>query len=144
MNNSNFLLVMQALLVSGKGVRFSANGKSMEPIIRSGDFITISPISEQLNQGDIVAVVSKDFRLIIHRIVAIVNDLYYIKGDNLYNIDGVFSRGEILGIITKIEHKSNRLTIGNKSVHKIIATLSRKNWINPVYNLFLHILQKCG
>lgn len=90
-------------------------GSSMEPRISQGDRVVIlvkeSP-EFHLSVGD-VAVYVHEQRLIAHRVIAIQNDMYLFKGDNVPHIDQMVSEDEIFG--------------------KVIGTVERHN----VFGLFL-------
>ncbi len=67
---NHFLLVSRELLAQGKTVRFQAKGWSMQPTIRDGDFVTVSPEGVQsVSIGDIVLVVDAEGKALVHRII---------------------------------------------------------------------------
>ena len=76
--------------------------ESMEPEIKSGDFIIISE-EEFYNVGDIVTYVDEENMLVTHRIIEIDEKNFIAKGDNNNIADNKVSKDRILG---KVSYKS--------------------------------------
>jgi signal peptidase I len=140
--------LLSATLARGAPFRFSAKGSSMNPFIKDGDAITISPLrTTDLGDGDVVAF--KRFgtdRLVIHRIVGIRNGLFLIQGDNISGTDGVIPAAELLGRVTKVERKGRNCRIGLGPERRLIALFSRFGLlvmlllpIRKIYRLFVRI-----
>ena len=91
-------------LEEGKTIKCRPHGNSMEPIIKSGQLVTISPIKERLKVGDIVLCRVKG-NVYLHFIKQITyytaGIVFYIIGNNKGYINGATQ--SIFGILTKIE-----------------------------------------
>ena len=103
-NNDFFALVAQELADNGK-VRFRVKGVSMQPLLRNErDEVLVEKDPDSLKKGDIVL-----FRFhggyILHRIYAVQDGVYRIKGDNTYGAKEYCRREDILGKVTRIYRK---------------------------------------
>lgn len=107
--------------------RFRVNGFSMSPFIQDNDIITISPAwDSRIELGRPVGFIHPmTKKLIIHRVVGRKNGGYVIKGDNIFQIDGLIPKKDILGCVTKIERGGKSVRIGLGLLCLAIAFLSR-------------------
>jgi len=116
-------------------VKIQCRGFSMSPFIKDKDTVVIKAIDSQthFSVGDIVAVINSiKKRAIIHRIIRIKKDLYQIKGDNLINDDGWYSKKNIIGIIDSVAGKETRNFTKSLRLNKWIALGSRSGLLNRV------------
>ena len=77
------LLLISILLVSGK-LRYYAltiGSDSMKNTINKGDIVILDKKKENIQEGDIIAY-WKDGRIIVHRVVQVIEKKYRTKGDN--------------------------------------------------------------
>lgn len=92
-------------LLKGETVKFRPHGNSMTPIIKSGQKVTLVPVTEKmiLKVGDIVycKVQGREF---LHLISAIKDDHYQIS-NNHGHINGWTPLKKIYGILIKMELK---------------------------------------
>lgn len=118
---------VELLLAKNASARLTVKGFSMFPFIRDNDVITISPFTQgNYSAGRIVAFVHpKTRKLVIHRIVGVEKGKYLVKGDNLYQPDGLVPKGDILGYVTKVERNNAAVMLGTKRFPCAIAFLSR-------------------
>jgi signal peptidase I len=109
--------LIEAVHEKGASFRFQARGRSMTPAIRDGDFITVSPLSESLpRRGDVLAFRHPEQpRMLVHRVLHVREKKYFIKGDNCYEADGWVPAENILGIVTKVEHRGKPCFWPNRS-----------------------------
>ena len=147
-SNPGFTELLKEVLLKGKPFRFQAAGYSMSPFIRSGDLITISPVSDPLRIGDIVAFINPcNNKLSVHRIISKVPNGYLLRGDNSPKEDGIVLLNEIFGRVIHIERNGRRVRLGLGSERIIIAFLSRYNWLIVLLSPFRRIkmlLKKAG
>jgi phage repressor protein C with HTH and peptisase S24 domain len=89
-------------LQGGEVVKIRPRGNSMQPRIRSGQLVTISPDTEELNKGDIVMcrVKGRDY---LHLIKAVSSNGRYQIGNNRGGVNGWVGSGAIFGVATRIE-----------------------------------------
>ena len=72
-------------------------GTSMYPYIKPGDYLVIDPTPESIDLGEVVAYYHEG-KLIGHRVVAITDEGYILKGDNNPQPDPwIVKRDEIVG-----------------------------------------------
>jgi signal peptidase I len=133
--NDTFAELMRAVLATGNTFRFSANGISMFPCIRNGDLITIAPITNKLQVGDIVAAQSNRNPLLVHRIIRNSPTGFSLKGDNSDAMDGMFPINSILGKVVEVERNHKSITLGVKFGNPIFSFLSKINLIVPIMQL---------
>jgi signal peptidase I len=103
--------LLSAVHEKGADFRFKASGWSMFPIIRHGDFITLSP-PEDIKPvcGDVLAFCHPESgKLIIHRVIEVSQESFLAKGDNSLDPDGLIPNANVLGVVTRVER--NRIAI---------------------------------
>jgi signal peptidase I len=141
--NEEFAELMSAVLLTGTPFRFQASGSSMDPFIKIGDVITVTPpTGKGARFGDIVAFTNlSNGRLAVHRVVRYAKDRILVKGDNSPQPDGWIGQPQILGCVTSIERPGRPVRFGLGSGRRIIAFLSRYNLLIPVIRIFWPVLR---
>lgn len=124
--------LLKATLAKDLYFRFKVKGFSMSPFIRDNDVVTLSPLfNSRIDFGRAVAFIHpKTERLAIHRIINKIGDCYLIKGDCVFNADGLIPRESILGCVSKIERRSKRVFFGLGFERIIIAFLSQTRFLS--------------
>ncbi len=89
--------VIRAALGRGQRVRLTANGSSMIPFIRDGDVVELEPLHAAWTLGDIVLAESAAGHYVIHRIVRLVGDHVWLRGDAQPQHEGPLPRQAVLG-----------------------------------------------
>lgn len=99
----------------------------MAPLIRDGDVLTVAPLDQrEPRAGDVVAFVTpREGRLAIHRVVARVEAGWVLRGDNAPHADGIVLRGDMLGVVTRVEREGRAVRLGLGPEAVVIAMLSR-------------------
>jgi len=145
-SNEELVDIITATLTKGASTRMKALGSSMNPFIRCGDILTISPLSKaSIGVGKATAFTCvKRKRLTVHRAIKKEGNGYIIKGDNCGDPDGLVSLNNILGVITKVERDNRRIFFGLGAERFIIAFLSRRGWLPFVYRFKIFILKNTG
>ena len=82
------------LLAKGEQVRLVARGGSMRPLIREGDRLVLDPRLDGAPVGSVVLKVVGG-QWLVHRIIARLGALRYLKGDALPKADGWFRLDEL-------------------------------------------------
>ena len=77
-------------------------GDSMFPIIREGDLLVINAVTEPLKVGDVPLYKRDSGQYIMHRIVALKNGKYTMKGDNRAIAEKGITARHIIGVLTGI------------------------------------------
>lgn len=106
-----FAELCASLLQVGTSIRFSAQGDSMLPSLRSGDTLICEPVEgRQLRVGDVVFFITADGQGIFHRIIRTrrqnASPFFLVQADNALKPDGWKSAGEILGRVNHITRAS--------------------------------------
>ncbi len=128
--SARFAELLTAVLDRGVPFRFQANGHSMFPFIRDGDFLIITPKPERLHLGDVAAYInSHNNRLTVHRVIGIDQNSYLICGDDCPEPDGAVSHADILGRVIQVEHHGRRMWLGLGIERVVIAFLSKCGWL---------------
>jgi signal peptidase I len=99
------IAILMARKMLNLGTWITTCGDSMYPIIPRGSKVYIKSGSEGIKKGDIV-VFGAEGNLLIHRVVKIFienSSVYYqTKGDNVFYLDPVISKSNIMGSVEKI------------------------------------------
>jgi hypothetical protein len=134
LSGPGLLDLLRAVLDKGAPFRFGALGFSMSPYIQDGDVVTVSPCAAPaIRRGDVVAFVSPCHeRLALHRVVAVGQQAYLVKGDNTCEEDGWISPARILGRVTRVERDGRPVRLGLGAERVLIAFLSRRAWLEPL------------
>jgi len=119
-----FEATLRDLLSSGHAARFRAEGDSMHPVIRGGDYVQVVPCAaSELQRGDIILAATAR-GLTAHRIVRISRRGIVTRGDNSLRADPAVDAANVLGRITIIEEITGHSRPFDKSV-KIISLAAR-------------------
>ena len=108
------IVLLRAVLDKNKPFRFRAKGFSMTPFLKDGDGITISPLSDASPRlGDVMACIHPaDGTLLVHRVVKQNGAAWLIQGDNAAETDGLLTKADMLGRVTRIERGGKRIFFG--------------------------------
>lgn len=90
-------------LKQGEVCKVTGYGQSMTPILKSGQSVICEPVTEDtvLNKNDIV-LCKVSGRYYLHKISAIKNKVRYQISNNHGHVNGIITRNNIYGIVTKI------------------------------------------
>lgn len=90
--------LLAELLRRGRPVELRVGGRSMWPLVRTGDRLRIEPgLVPRI--GDLAAVL-RHGHLVVHRVLSLTGDRVRLRGDNRGEADPDVGRGEILGVVT--------------------------------------------
>jgi len=90
------------LLNQGQIVKFRPHGNSMQPRIESGQLVTVTPVTNEIQVGDIV-LCKVDGRQWLHLVSAIGSDGRYQISNNKGHINGWCVKNNIFGLVIKVE-----------------------------------------
>jgi len=132
------LELIQEVLGRGSCMKLQAKGCSMNPFIKDGDVLTLSPmIAGAPKAGDVVAFkLPEDGKLAIHRVIKTSADLYLIKGDCCSEPDGHIFKKDILGLVCDIKRDGNTTKLGLGPEKILISFLSGNNLLWPLGKVF--------
>ncbi|MDD4715818.1 MAG: S24/S26 family peptidase [Oscillospiraceae bacterium] len=130
--------VLKKLLDMDKDVKITVTGGSMYPFLRGGKDSVILESAECYHprRFDIVLVVRQNHQFILHRIVAIKKDSFYILGDAQKRKEGPYTTGQVAAVVKDVCR--NGKTISTKSFQWRI--LSRFwHWLTPMHLFLIRI-----
>ena len=136
-SNSALAELIETVVSRKKSLRFKAKGFSMFPFVCNNDILTISPFeNDYLDLGQVVAFLCPPRQsLAIHRIIGRKVNGYMLKGDNVFTIDGVIPRENILGYVSRVERKGRRIVSGLGQERCLIVFLSRARILSSLFRL---------
>jgi hypothetical protein len=97
--------LIESLIRDGVAVRIQVHGASMEPAIRSGDYVLIAPAGGRIRMGDILLCRGREASAyFLHRAVwhARAGE-WRTKGDALQSLDPPVTRADVLGRVQSLE-----------------------------------------
>jgi hypothetical protein len=111
---SAFADVCTDLLLDGRAVRFRASGWSMEPAIRDGDVITVTPARPgEVGLGDVVLYLAERGPT-AHRVVALVpgeTPAIRVRGDASGPQDEFVPMTRLLGRVAAVEARERKALV---------------------------------
>jgi signal peptidase I len=150
-----FLDVSTELLECGHSVRFKAPGRSMQPIIKEGETITVEPIApEAVKRGDIILYRTPG-GVVAHRVVGIKREmtaqssslsphhLFLLRGDASTTCDTPVAPHQVLGKVISVERDGRSinpycLRVKTQRLARLIASRI-KRWLLRLAEAQQHI-----
>ena len=125
-DNSIFFAAVEERLREGGPVTIVLRGTSMQPTLNDGDRISIAPLEEDPQVGDVVL-----FRYagqhLLHRVIAIDGDRYTMQGDNCYGTECA-SRSDIVARLVAAHNRDGRaFQVGNPEWERLSQRSLRRN-----------------
>ncbi len=101
------ILALLVLNLTGRVMFAVVEGKSMEPLLQTGDLVlVVKTLPQDIHVGDIVVYRSPYGELVIHRVIRVEHEgghyVYLIKGDNNAIPDGNIPYSWIIGKVVGI------------------------------------------
>jgi hypothetical protein len=96
--------IIRAALKRSQNVRMTVNGSSMLPFLCDGDVVEIEPMHSRPVPGDLVLVQCPEERYVLHRVVRLGSDGFFLRGDAQAHCMGPFKQSDILGRAAKSYH----------------------------------------
>jgi len=96
------------LLNAGIALRFTAQGSSMKPMLRTGDILVVKPVQKHLIKiGDIVLCTVCERRVVAHRVIGKRTGksglLFLVQGDRVSKPDGWVAEEMVHGRVESTE-----------------------------------------
>ena len=102
---------------------YTNSGNSMYPLIRpKGDLIVIKKPKIPLNKYDIPLYKRKSGEYVLHRVIAVKNDGYVIRGDNCTYSEKGIADSQIVGVLYSVIRGKKEVLI-NSLPQKIYAVV---------------------
>ena len=100
-DNTLFFAAVEERLEAGERVKITLVGSSMQPTLCEGDVLTLAPLEGEPAVGDVVLFRFREQHR-LHRIVAIVDSVYTLQGDNCVGTESC-RRDDIVGRLVAVE-----------------------------------------
>ena len=125
------------LLSEGKEVRFTPAGVSMRPFIEGDkDSVILAPLNRAPQRGDILLAQVQTLcgrqTYVLHRLIRIVGEQLTLMGDGNLAGTEVCSRGDVIGVVTRIENPKGRRKMLTRGYLWYILRPVRK-WLLKIY-----------
>ena len=92
----------------------TTRGVSMEPLFRTGrDVIILEVPKGELSRFDVALYKSRAGAYTLHRVVAVKEDEYLIRGDNTYVLEHI-SKDRILAVLTEFNRRGKKYTVKDR------------------------------
>lgn len=120
--------LMKEQIKNNGEVTFTPKGNSMLPLLRNNkDTVTLCKAEFPLKKYDVPLYVRENGKYVLHRVVAIENDSYVMRGDNQFINEPGIREEQIIGIIHSFTRKNKRY-----DCNSIAYRLYCKIWVNTV------------
>ncbi len=125
--------LLKDVLARGVPFRFEARGYSMNPFVRDGDVVTISPLrGRRAHLGEVVAFPGPAAGFMVHRVVARRSGAYEIQADNPGGPPDVVPVAAVLGAVTRVERRGHRVRLGLGPERALVGVLVRLGRLQPL------------
>ena len=102
--------VIGELIKSGTDVCITVTGNSMFPMISSRrDSVVITKAPDVLKKYDIPLVRRENGDYVLHRIVKVKKDEYYLNGDNQYFVEKGIKNSQVIGVVSSFTRKGRNI-----------------------------------
>lgn len=109
-----YVSVLRELVEQGREVSLIISGSSMSPfLIHERDVICFKKPDRELRRGDMVFYQRDSGQFVMHRILRVKPEGFYIIGDAQTEIEGPVRREQIFALITKVKRKEKWLEPGD-------------------------------
>lgn len=122
---------LEELLNKHDSILIAPKGYSMYPlIVPERDEVILTRLDDRkLKRGDVVLFRRMEGTLILHRIVKVTDEGYYLTGDNQTELEGPVAREQIKAVLKCIIRKNRHIFVTNP-VYIIITKMWL--WLLPV------------
>ena len=115
-------------------------GPSMKPLFKTArDMVIVKKPTRELKKYDVVLYTGAKNRYTMHRIIAVRENEYLIRGDNTYRIEHI-PKENIIGVLTEFNRKGKRHSTEELSF-KIYSRVW--NFIYPVRYICFSVYMPC-
>ena len=127
-DNDQLISMLRSLTEEGKDVSLLISGSSLAPcLVHQRDYILFGKPNRELRKGDMVFFQRTNGYYVMHRILRVEPEGYYIVGDAQTDIEGPIKREQIFGLIKKVQRKGKWI-----DEHNFWWRFFEKIWINVV------------
>ena len=115
-NTQEYVSMLRELTEQGREVNMLISGNSMSPFLMHGrDSIRLKKPDRKLRKGDMVFFQRKSGKFVMHRIIRVRKEGFYLLGDSQQNseIEGPIEESQIFAMITSVCRKGRWIGPGN-------------------------------
>lgn len=115
-NTQEYVSMLRELTEQGKEVNMLISGNSMSPFLMHGrDSIRLKKPDRKLRKGDMVFFQRKSGKFVMHRIIQVRKEGFYLLGDSQQSseIEGPIEESQIFALITSVCRKGQWIGPGN-------------------------------
>ena len=123
-NTGDFKTDLEQLLQEGNIIRLKPQGFSMYPLFipgRDEALIQQVPVTS-LKRNDVALYRRNQGILVLHRIVRVTADGYYMTGDNQYEIEGPLRPDQFRGRLTAVIRDGRQISVRNP-LYRFLSSL---------------------
>lgn len=119
---------------------YKTRGVSMRPLLKQDrDLVTVRPVTGRLKKYDVPLYKRKhDGKYVLHRIIAVHEKDYVIRGDNTYVKEYGITDDDIIGVLTDFQRKKKNYSVEMRG-YKIYSRVW--NFIYPM-RFVLHAVER--
>ena len=115
-NTQEYVSMLRELTEQGREVNMLISGNSMSPFLMHGrDSIRLKKPDCKLRKGDMVFFQRKSGKFVMHRIIRVRKEGFYLLGDSQQSseIEGPIEESQIFALITSVCRKGRWIGPGN-------------------------------
>ena len=92
----------------------TTRGVSMRPLFRTGrDIVILESPKGELLRFDVALYKSRSGAYTLHRVIAVKENEYLIRGDNTYSVEHI-AKDRVLAVLTEFRRKGKKYTVNDK------------------------------
>lgn len=111
---------------------FPINGTSMQPLLHTGDLVTIKKIDNRIKKGDIALFRRENGAFVLHRVRRVNYDSYSFVGDHQYKLEKGIKDNQLIGLVISYK-KNNKEYHLNNFKYKLYKLLVRIGILRKVF-----------
>lgn len=138
-----YVAALKEMVEEGLEVSMTVAGTSMEPFLLHGrDKIYFQKLDGTIKKGDMVFYQRKSGAYVMHRVMKVKGQCYYMAGDHQTTLEGPIEKKQIFAKIVSVERDGVWLT-ENDRIWKFYAVWWRRLfWVRKVVNKLKRIIGK--
>lgn len=109
-----YVSALRELTEEGREVSLLISGSSMSPfLIHARDYIYFRKPDRELRRGDMVFFQRDSGQFVMHRILKVRKDGFYLVGDGQTQVEGPIRRDQIFGLVFCVQRKEKKIRPGD-------------------------------
>lgn len=113
-NTREYVSALRGLTEEGREVSLLISGSSMSPfLIHARDYIYFRKPDRELRRGDMVFFQRDSGQFVMHRILKVKKEGFYLVGDGQTQVEGPVRRDQIFGLVFCVKRKGKKIKPGD-------------------------------